>query len=76
VIGVGGLGQHHARILRDLQGPAFAGFYDSNAARAQKVAGELGVTAHPTLESLLDVVDAVTIVVPRSFRTVSSRTLL
>jgi len=64
VIGVGGLGQHHARILRDLQGPAFAGFYDSNAARAQKVAGELGVTAHPTLESLLDVVDAVTIVVP------------
>jgi predicted dehydrogenase len=64
VIGVGGLGQHHARILRDLQGPAFAGFYDSNAARAEKVAGELGVRAHPTLESLLDVVDAVTIVVP------------
>jgi len=64
VIGVGGLGQHHARILRDLQGPAFAGFYDSNAARAEKVAGELGVRAHSTLESLLDVVDAVTIVVP------------
>jgi UDP-N-acetylglucosamine 3-dehydrogenase len=64
VVGVGGLGQHHARILRDLQGPAFAGFYDSNAARAEKVAGELGVAAHPTLDSLLDVVDAVTIVVP------------
>ena len=64
MIGVGGLGQHHARILRDLQGAAFAGFYESNAARAAKVAGELGVTAHPTLESLLDVVDAVTIVVP------------
>jgi len=64
VIGVGGLGQHHARILRDLQGPAFAGFYDSNATRAEKVAGELGVRAHSTLESLLDVVDAVTIVVP------------
>jgi predicted dehydrogenase len=64
VIGVGGLGQHHARILRDLQGSAFAGFYDSNGARAEKVAGELGITAHPTLESLLDVVDAVTIVVP------------
>jgi predicted dehydrogenase len=64
VIGVGGLGQHHARILRDLQGPVFAGFYDSNATRAEKVAGELGVRAHSTLESLLDVVDAVTIVVP------------
>jgi predicted dehydrogenase len=64
VIGVGGLGYHHARILRDLQGSAFAGFYDSNGARAEKVAGELGVAAHPTLDALLAVVDAVTIVVP------------
>ena len=64
MIGVGGLGFHHARILRDLQGSAFAGFYDSNVTRAAHVAGELGVTAHATLETLLDVVDAVTIVVP------------
>jgi len=64
VIGVGGLGYHHARILRDLRGSTFAGFFDSNSARAEKVAGELGITAHPTLEALLDVVDAVTIVVP------------
>ena len=64
MIGVGGLGYHHARILRDLQGSAFAGFFESNGARAEKVAGELGITAHPTLEALLDVVDAVTIVVP------------
>ncbi|HEX7978011.1 MAG TPA: Gfo/Idh/MocA family oxidoreductase [Gemmatimonadaceae bacterium] len=64
VIGVGGLGFHHARILRDLQGSAFAGFFDANQTRAAHVAGELGITAHPTLESLLDVVDAVTIVVP------------
>jgi predicted dehydrogenase len=64
VIGVGGLGFHHARILRDLQGPAFAGFFDANPARASHVAGELGVTAFPTLDALLDVVDAVTIVVP------------
>jgi predicted dehydrogenase len=64
VIGVGGLGFHHARILRDLQGSAFAGFYESNRTRAEKVAGELGVTSHATLDALLDVVDAVTIVVP------------
>ena len=64
MIGVGGLGYHHARILRDLRGSTFAGFFDSNSARAEKVAGELGITAHPTLEALLDVVDAVTIVVP------------
>ena len=64
MIGAGGLGFHHARILREMQGPAFAGFFDANATRAAKVAGELGITAFPTLEALLDVVDAVTIVVP------------
>jgi predicted dehydrogenase len=55
---------HHVRILRDLQGPDFAGFYELRADRAEQVASELGVRAHPTLESLLDDVDAVTIVVP------------
>jgi predicted dehydrogenase len=64
VVGAGGLGYHHVRILRELQGPAFAGFYDANADRAAKVARELDVVAHGSLESLLDVVDAVTIVVP------------
>jgi predicted dehydrogenase len=64
VIGAGGLGYHHVRILRDMQGPAFAGFFDARAQRAAQVARELGVTAHPSLEALLDVVDAVTIVVP------------
>jgi len=64
VIGAGGLGIHHVRILRDMQGPDFAGFYESRTDRAEQVATELGVRAHPTLESLLDAVDAVTIVVP------------
>jgi len=64
VIGAGGLGYHHVRILRDMQGPAFAGFFDAKTERAEQVARELEVVAHPSLESLLDVVDAVTIVVP------------
>ena len=64
VIGAGGLGYHHIRILRDMQGPAFAGFFDARTERAEQVARELGVRAFPSLESLLDVVQAVTIVVP------------
>jgi predicted dehydrogenase len=64
VIGAGGLGLHHVRILRDMQGPDFAGFYESRPERAAQVSSELGVRAHPTLDSLLDEVDAVTIVVP------------
>ena len=64
VVGAGGLGYHHVRILRELQGPSFAGFYDANVQRAEQVARELDVVAHGSLDSLLDVVDAVTIVVP------------
>jgi predicted dehydrogenase len=64
VVGAGGLGIHHIRILRDMQGPAFAGFYDSRPERAAQVAKDLGVNAFGSLEALLDAVDAVTIVVP------------
>ncbi|MCU0625090.1 MAG: Gfo/Idh/MocA family oxidoreductase, partial [Gemmatimonadaceae bacterium] len=52
------------RILRDLAGIRFAGFHEASEARAAQVAAELGVTAHPTLESLLAAADAVTCVVP------------
>ena len=76
VIGAGGLGIHHVRILRDMQGPDFAGFYESRADRAEQVATELGVRAHPTLESLLDAVDAVTIVVPTPVTTTSRKQVL
>ncbi len=64
VIGAGGLGHHHIRILRDLQGPEFVGFHESRPERAAAVAAELGVRAFDTLDALLDEVDAVTIVVP------------
>ncbi|MEO7647494.1 MAG: Gfo/Idh/MocA family oxidoreductase, partial [Gemmatimonadaceae bacterium] len=64
VVGVGGLGFHHARILRDLPAITFSGFYDSRAERAAAVASELGVTAHDSLDALLADVDAVTIAVP------------
>ena len=64
VIGAGGLGQHHVRILRDLPGSAFAGFFETDRARAASVSAALGVRAYDGLEALLDDVDAVTIVVP------------
>ena len=64
VIGAGSLGFHHVRILRTVDGVALAGFHEHDAARAQHVAGELGVRAYPTIAALLDDVDAVTIAVP------------
>lgn len=66
VVGAGSLGFHHIRILRDLPGVLFAGFFESKPERAAEVSKELGVTGHPTLESLLEASDAVIIVVPTS----------
>jgi predicted dehydrogenase len=66
VVGAGSLGFHHIRILRDLPGVRFAGFFESKPERSAEVSKELGVTGHPTLESLLEASDAVIIVVPTS----------
>jgi len=43
---------------------ALAGFVEARADRAAQVAEELGVRAYPTLDALLDDVEALTIVVP------------
>lgn len=66
VIGTGSLGYHHARILRDLNGVVFKGFFEANTERAGTVARELGIRAYPTIDALLADVDAVSIVVPTS----------
>ncbi len=64
VVGTGSLGYHHARILREIPAVVFRGFYEANPERAGTVERELGVRAYPTLDALLDDVDAVSIVVP------------
>jgi len=69
VIGTGALGYHHARLLRRMPGAEFAGIYEKNPERATHVAHELETVAHPTLEALLDRVDAVSVVVPTSVHT-------
>lgn len=76
VVGAGGLGTHHVRILRDLCGERFVGFVDENPARAAEVATLYGVPAVPSLDRLLQEVDAVSIVVPtRSHHAVGARAL-
>jgi predicted dehydrogenase len=46
VIGVGSLGYHHARILRDVAGVEMLGVFDADPARCAKVAEELSVKAY------------------------------
>jgi len=66
VVGAGSLGFHHIRILRDLPEAKLSGFVETRPERAREVEKELGVKAHPSLDSLLDASDAVIIVVPTS----------
>jgi len=64
VVGAGALGFHHARILRDVPGATLVGFHERNPERAAHVAAELEVKAFPSLEALLDAIDALSVVVP------------
>src|SRR5947209_1184042 len=64
VIGVGHLGQAHARVLAGLPGVALAGVADVSAAQAQAVAERHGTRACTHFGPLLDAVDAACIVVP------------
>src|SRR5260370_20975109 len=52
-----------------MPGAEFAGIYEKNPERAAQVARELETVAHPSLEALLERVDAVTVVVPTSVHT-------
>lgn len=64
VVGVGSLGQHHARVYASLPGCRLAGVYDVDPSRAKEVADRHGV---PVLEKLRDVIaaaDAVSVAVP------------
>ncbi len=66
VVGVGSMGQHHARVYRELPDADLVGVYDVDAERAEAVAADHGTVARP-LDELLDVCDAVSIVVPTRF---------
>lgn len=64
VLGVGSLGFHHARILRDVAGAEMAGVFDASPERTAQVAAELGVRGFATREELLETVDAAVVAVP------------
>jgi predicted dehydrogenase len=76
VVGVGSLGFHHARLVRDLAGVVAAGAHDVDAARLEQVSRELDIPPHGELDSLLDTSDAVVIAVPtRAHEEVAIRAL-
>ena len=68
VIGVGHLGQHHARVYTELLDARLVGIVDRDEVRAHLIGENLGVPAYSTMEELIarQAPDAVSIVVPTS----------
>ncbi|MDH7515788.1 MAG: Gfo/Idh/MocA family oxidoreductase [Bacteroidota bacterium] len=66
VIGLGHLGSLHAKMLAQMEGALLAQVYDTDPSRRAETAALYHTTAAPTLESLLDAVDAVSIATPTS----------
>lgn len=64
VVGVGSLGQHHARIYASLPGAELAGIYETSDARATEICGKFNCRRFTTMEELGAACDAVSVVVP------------
>ena len=64
VIGVGHLGQHHARILNEIEGANLIGISDVNEEVGKAAADKYGVKYFKDFRELAKQVEAVTVVVP------------
>ena len=66
VIGVGHLGQHHARIYHSQPLVSLMGVMDADRSKGTRIGKEFGVPSFDTLSELLSLVDAVSVAVPTS----------
>jgi predicted dehydrogenase len=64
VVGVGSLGQHHARIYGSVPGAELVGVYDASRKQAKAVAAQNGCRAFDSLEALAAETDALSLAVP------------
>jgi len=64
VIGVGSLGQHHARIYASLPDVELTGIYETDNARAKEICAKHNCQRFGTIEELGEACDAISVVVP------------
>ncbi len=64
VIGVGALGQWHARIYSELPDVELVGVYDVNSQRAAEIAAKYRTSAYTDIDTLARHVEAASVVVP------------
>jgi len=66
VIGVGSMGQHHARVYNELPDADLIGIHDVDTAQAEEIAEQYGTDVWP-IDELISKVDAVSIAVPTQY---------
>lgn len=76
VAGVGSLGYHHARILRELEPVETVLVHDIDPARLSHVAADLAVEARADLDGMLGDVDALVVAVPTPAHEIVARAAL
>jgi len=64
VVGVGAMGQHHARVWAAMPGSQLMGVADPSIERAREIAARHDVPAYADYHDLLDQVDAVSLAAP------------
>lgn len=67
VVGVGFLGQHHARIYSELENVELVGICDASSERAGEIAAKCKCRVYPDVQSLASDCDALSIAVPTNF---------
>ena len=67
VIGVGHLGNFHVKRLKEISGISISGIYDNNPIRTDEISNQYDVKSFSSLEKLLEISDAVSIVTPTPY---------
>ena len=67
VIGVGHLGNFHVKQLKEISGISISGIYDKNPIRADEISNQYDVKLFSSLQALLEISDAVSIVAPTPY---------
>ncbi|MEL7473191.1 MAG: Gfo/Idh/MocA family oxidoreductase [Planctomycetota bacterium] len=76
-IGVGRMGQHHARVYTEIEGCRLVGVVDADEARASEIAARHDAKPLPNVEALLaEGVDAVTVATPTTHHRAVAEPLL
>ena len=67
VIGVGHLGNFHVKRLKEISEISISGIYDNNPIRADEISNHYDVKSFSSLQKLLEISDAVSIVTPTPY---------